>query len=747
MPPEKKITDLSVTFVGLNKKEEAPHFAVYQIDAARRPIKKIGGYDGERLKMELGDAKSIALGPDVEDFTELPNDNLVPYRVAPRLSSLWRKNGVVLPFDLWDRFHIHLSCVSGTINKCRPWFFNHIEALQLNPIFDRVHVERIESATERLLPKRLFLPPQICQPLCDGIVEIYERECCCQHIHIHIPTLIGKLRDILEVLPIPIPDPNPGPIPPDPDPWLFSPRLLRAKSLEIQQREMAMDLASVPSEELFEDYHALSKLPVEEAHVYIRDRSYLFPIFCQCSLNKVGETPIEPGGRFDFCYPTSHHFAHHEHCVKTYAYKIKQLVNGVLTTIYDGLAANQYFSGSGPANIKTYNPQADVCDGLGDPPVNGDQSIMLEYVGAPTTHHFNFPQQTGVSQVEVLDADDGTYTTDAPDCPWGGSLGLRLWFPPALESIVKYYRLKVFKVNDNGGTVVGTEVLLNNSVSWQRLVNIPGGLGTASDLLGPIPVGTETNLFKVPYWGAPDRKYTSGQFHQVWDTTKFSDGKYMLVVEVFNAAGARIKPNGAAGPGIGQPFLFQRWTSAIATSTVAFSDLAHIFWVDNTPVGGDIVDLRKGDPIPIPNTDECQFMIQAPGTSSTFSIGYRAFHKHGVEHAGNGDNNSFMWYHHISWQRGLNGGTGTLGPAGSTNHTDVGETPVGGMVVPAAGSGTQTFTEMLAVPIGVVPVTVTLQKCSFSVTLRVYAKHFNGSTRLSGYDYSETASFALEIAS
>jgi hypothetical protein len=177
---------------------------------------------------------------------------------------------------------------------------------------------------------------------------------------------------------------------------------------------------------------------------------------------------------------------------------------------------------------------------------------------------------------------------------------------------------------------------------------------------------------------------------------------------------------------------------------VAFSDLAHIFWVDNTPVGGDIVDLRKDL---IANTDECQFMIQAPGTSSTFSIGYRAFHKHGVQHAGNGDQNSFMWYHAISWQRGLNGGTGTLAPAGPNNHTDVGETPVAGMVFPPS-SGTNTFTQMLTkieiVPPGVT-VTTILKKCSFSVTLSVYAKHFNGKDRV-GYDYHETASFALEIA-
>jgi hypothetical protein len=37
------------------------------------------------------------------------------------------------------------------------------------------------------------------------------------------------------------------------------------------------------------------------------------------------------------------------------------------------------------------------------------------------------------------------------------------------------------------------------------------------------------------------------------------------------------------------------------------------------------------------------------------------------------------------------------------------------------------------------------QRCTFALHLHVAAKHFNGSSRLSGYDYHETASFALSI--
>lgn len=261
-----------------------------------------------------------------------------------------------------------------------------------------------------------------------------------------------------------------------------------------------------------------------------------------------------------------------------------------------------------------------------------------------------------------------------------------------------------------------------------KLVDISGDVIRVPETLGPTPVGAETDLFKVPYWSSPDHRYLSGLFYQVWNTaqTRFPDGRYMLILEVFDGAGNRIKPNGAAGPGTAQNFQFRRWSSVADTDPVPFADAAHVFRVDNTPVGGDIVDLRKDGTA---NTAECQFM--SGSGASTFSIGFRAYHVNGVEHAGTGDDNSFMWRYAITWQRGLNGSTGALGPApsGGTDHTDVGET--GG----AVASGSETFANLLD----------RNSKCTFSVTLRVYAKHFTGSSRIQSYDYYETASFALEI--
>ena len=409
-------------------------------------------------------------------------------------------------------------------------------------------------------------------------------------------------------------------------------------------------------------------------------RPYLLAITCTCTLKKVGQTPIGPDGQFEFCYSTLPHILQPGFCFTTYAYRVKQFINGAWTTVYDGLAANQFFAAGSPANIRIFNSVARACaDGPGAPPPNDGQAfVMLEHIGGFGTFHFNFPVQTGVSQVAALDDNDGTYTTGyAPDCPWGGGLGLRLWFSPELEPIVKYYRLKVVPVND-AGTPVGTPQPLDDTVTWDKLVTVAGDIVRVGEVLGPVPVGAETDLFHVPYWGSPDHQYLSGQFHQVWNTAStFADGKYMLLIEVFDAGGNRIKPNGAAGPGAAQAFQFRRWATATDTDPVPFADAAHVLWVDNTPVGGDIVDLRKNGPA---NTAECQFM---EGTGqSTFSIGFRAFHVNGVQDTGGNDPNSFMKSCGISWQRGLNGATGTLGfaPSGGSNHTDVGED---GTTVPA----------------------------------------------------------------
>ena len=91
-----------------------------------------------------------------------------------------------------------------------------------------------------------------------------------------------------------------------------------------------------------------------------------------------------------------------------------------------------------------------------------------------------------------------------------------------------------------------------------------------------------------------------------------------------------------------------------------------------------------------------------------------------------------MYYYTIWYHRGLNGPNVTI----QTDGANAPSTLLGG---PPATSIPQTFASMLGT-------SNHGAKCTFALNLWAYAKHTNGSRRLSEYDRSDQAAFALEIA-
>jgi hypothetical protein len=603
--------------------------------------------------------------------------------------------------------------------------------------------------------------PAFCVPLCDGIVEVYERICCCRRIW--IPDILDRLREILDIIPIPLPDPIPWPWP-DPGPWpgpgpdpgpyrgmgLGQMASARAPSFGAERlspltggiRQQATRLrariarripeaATAPTERLYNDYVALASLHPAQAEAYVLARPYLLGLICTCSQWKVGEIPLQPGGYFEFCYRTLRGLkVYGTTCHRTFAFKVRQRINGSWVTVYDGVAAHDYFAEDENADLRSWDWRANICgSGPGDPPPTDGPLpfVMLEYVGSQGTHHFNFPAQTAMSQVGPLAGNSGTYTTGyAPDCPWGSSLGLRLWVHPDMQPIATYYRLSVVPVSDSG-IPTGAPTILDGTVAWQRYVFVGGDWVTTSESLNAIPatVGGQLGLIRIPYWSGGNF-WLSSQYHQVWHTPLSLDGRYLLVLELFDGTGARIKPNSApaAEPGAARAFQFRRWRFGDPSSTdnVPFSDASHVFWADNTKVVGDIADVRQDH---TPSTAECQFLSGAG--SSEISIGFRAYHVHGVLDP----TNTFMASYSLTWQRGLNGPSGWF----ASGTADVGESGV-------QESNPQTISQLLgAYP----PHFPAHTRCTFSVHLHVVAKHFTGSGRIDWYDYHETASFAVSL--
>jgi hypothetical protein len=748
-----------VQFAGLKAGETPPAVAMYEVNTLGKPVRKLAAArDGAiEVQPEWEKAAGVALGPDTEDLGSLTADTLVAYRFDT-IAPVWRDRGIIIGRGIWDRFRFEFVCVSGQVRKCRPWWWRRLEVLEASAGLQVAHTLALKTLADR--PELRILPPS-CVPLCDGIVEIYERVCCCHRIR--IPDLLDRLRDILDRIPIPLPDP-PIPIPdPGPDPAPFggidigqlaaaralSPRpalqlrepagiLRQASKLRARLATTQLDAASSPSERLYDDYVALVGMPPVQAEEYVRARPYLLNIICFCTQHKVGEVPLQPGGRFDFCYLTTPALVTAgTWCHRSFGYKVRQRIQGQWVTVYDGIAAHDWFAEGTPADLRTGEWRALECgSGPGEGPQGeGQPFVILEYVGSSTTKHFNFPAQNGISRVGALAANSGTYTTGyAPDCPFGSSLGLRLWVHPDMQPIATYYRLSVVPVADTG-LPSGGVTILDAPVTWSRFVLVGGEWVVTSELLSanPASVGGQQGLARIPYWSGGNH-WLSSQYHQTWNTSLFADGKYLVVLELFDSGGARIKPNAApaSDPGAARPFQFRRWrfNDTSATDNVPFADAAHAFWVDNTPVQGAIVDIRKDD---IANTAQCQFVSGVATTD--VSVGFRAYHAHGVSNPAN----TFMYQYSLTWTRGLNGPSGSFA-AGSA---DVGEPPA----VPAE-SNVLDLGYLLG-PFGPPPPHPNhhpaQQKCTFALHLHVAAKHFNGGGRLSGFDYHETASFALSL--
>ncbi len=726
------VVKIPVSLAGAQPGEAVPGIALYALVPGKPPERIAAAIDGS-ISIDPAKLKgrTLVIGADGEP-PDASASGLMKLR-ADQVLPQWARAGLVIPRERWLPLLFETVCVSGDVRKCRPWFLD-LPLAKLRPLPAKLGVQaQPPLASPRDLSAAAIRLPVHCLPVCDGVVEIHERVCCCTSFDWR--DLVDRLRDLLDDLPVLVrwpdpPIPDPGPRVPAGLAAVADLRRLAPRQSALPARPAAqLDLArTVPSQRVFADYQALLRTRPADVGRFIEQRPYLSAFLCRCSSRKVGEVTIQPSGEFDFCYrrPRRPH-APGQRCFTVFGYRVRQRVRGSWITIYDGIAGQDWFAAGETAHLRTSHPLAQPCGDGPPPPDDGDGTafVMLEHVGAASTRHFNFPVQTGLSNMANLAADSGLIDFGGvPDCPWGGGLGLRLWASEALDGVVVYYRLKALPVGPNGDPA-GPPVILDGPVSWERYISVGGETVTTTTSLAAVPadVGGEIGLYRMPYWtGGMD--WLSGQYHQIWDTTSggFADGKYLLVLELFGPGGARIKPASApAGdPGTARPFQLRRWTSQTVTENVPFADCGHVFWINNRPVTGDIVDLRKDG---VPNSDECQF-LSGPGTTS-LSVGFRAFHLNGVTTGGGaGDTNSFMAGYSLTWQRGLNGPTGTI-ETGTADQGETGPEP----------SNALAFSTLLGPH----------RRCTFSVQLHVDAKHQNGSGFINSYDYHETVSFALEL--
>jgi hypothetical protein len=733
-----------VVFVGAQAHEQTPNVAVYSLDSLGRVTEKIAVASEGTLDLSRVKAAVIALAPDVATIADLDPENLVTLRLADQLP-VWKQTGAIeIPSQWWRGWLPFSICLSGTASRCI-LFWGGLEGLR--PI--ALGLQELHF-------------PEICEPLCNAVVEVWEYTTCCWPFLIpYVPPLIDNLAAFLTDNPIMFPAPplpNPGPL----DSNLVT-------KVDAAFAAGKVSNAFVPSTTLATHLATLRTLSPQDAVTYIETYPILWPFWCTGGSALLGQTAVNPDGTFSFCY--SYFPLFRFNCRNSYFYKIKQLINGVWTYIYDGSAAQQYFSADETANLYTLAGQ--TCF---QPPALGTDYIAFQAIGNTNTYDLNSnwlgattSVPVGVDLTQVGDTqlapftgtpgqDAGLWVGSGPGYggPWATSLNLLLNYDPSLQSASPspyYYRFSIVQADATGAPRAGlTPTPLMAPVSWQYFDLSTSPPTTPSQSLGPVTVNGNQGLFQIPYFGEGNPSWLGNQFHQVLDTTTLpnvipggpgtGNGQFLLIVEVFDKSGNRLVPTDATSPlstDTKGTFNYLRLITSATNAYVQFNSLTHVLWVDNRPVMGKIDYYMNPT-----GTQTCQFYRGSADT--LFYVGFQAYHTvmcDGLNFGSPVPSASFMSSFGLSWEEGLNGPTGSLAQGEDTNWTNgcvVGVANAYSTQSPPSSSAftvtPTTFSDMLG----------TETSCSFALTLGVSPKHTNGYGILAQFENISTTAVALSDA-
>jgi hypothetical protein len=759
---------LTVNFVGAEPNEQTPSMALYTIDA-RGQATKVSALSNGKVDLGADPAKlgaTVALGPDVADPKTLDPKSLVTLNVAAQLPT-WQKTGVIELAPNWWRPWLPVRiCVSGNVHKCFPF------------IVDRVPVLRAIATGIR--------PPlEICSPVCNAVVEVWEsKSCCFPFLLTDVPNLLAKLKAFLAANPVMFPTPVPRPDPIGPianvaalrvaTPVVAAADPVLAKSVDRAIAAGQIDYRFTPNTQISQDLTTLQSLKPADAVQYFQLHPSLWPIWCSSTTSKLGETTVNPDGSFSYCY--SKFFLPILNCFTSYFYKVKQLQNGVWTYIYDGSAAHQYFNADEVANLSTFLGNA--CGTTPPPP--GTDFVALQQIGGTLSNNLHSHYKgVGAGNLDLTQTGPFSVATPAAtdlgglvnfggfnDAPWCKTLLFMLAFDPGMQALGAYYYRVTYAPADASGSPVGPmQPLLDpttgttQGVSWNKWVTrVVGGLtevDVESQVLGPFNVGTATGLYTIPYNGSlspalgtsPNQDWLGGQSHCYFDTTGLNAaatgipgpgcGRFLLAVEIFNKTGNRMIPSPlvpAAGSGDAPAsFEFLRLitdSGAGSTAIVQQPALTHLFWADNRRVFAKIDSFAlNGNP----SSEECQYLT-GPRTAG-LQVGYQAFHAVLSDPNPPHPLRTFMSGFNLAWTRGLGGGSGTL-----ASGVDVDQPATGAAGSPVQSPAANGLLSTL-LPVG------GPSACSFAITLNVGSKHTNGSgSGFSDLNNSDVAALSLSVS-
>ena len=744
-----------IVLTGLAPDEQTQNLVVHLTDASLNPLKTLGVDDNGNVELhqdELKEIAYVAIASASEKPETLTRDTIVLLRARQVMNWLLKSDTIELARGRWERLFPIRRCVSGRVRACRRCWPRldtvsaNLPARAVLPAADTSAAVTSAAAPIRLdsfnaglatfnpgLASELIAPSR-CFPVCEGVVEVYLRRCCWRPFVVFDPRIDDIIRH-LEAIPWPpIPTPDPGPLGPRP----IGPRPGSGPDPAPILRGGDVDELTINARR---DLLALRSLPAAERPAYIESRPYFRPLFSCGTPKLVGSGFLQPEGEFQVCWRWFPTFLP-ANCNEEVAYVVKQLIDGVTVTIYDGRLAGRWYNLGDTPTLTTYDKRALACRGDDTPPVPG-AVVFLELIGDTESNQLESPAPNGWDRVNTPAFNSGLLfpaTAAAAkgvlrNCNLGGTLNLLYRFSEPLRGVgAKYYRLTVQPADVNGNPTGTAQRIGPPNSQWRKFRFSEGSIQVVAVPLAAGPVASgETDLWTIPYDAdlkgdpAVSEEWLANQFHGQIDTTKFTDGKYLLTVEVFNAAGQRLRPTGADGAGTEAPFQYKLWQKSAGTDlfpSVAFAGLTHMLWWDNRFGVGDNEGVDVTDsPTPV---GTCLF-LRGPATAKLM-IRHRAYHPEP------------MFFHNYSLTafRGLEGAVNSP-PAIVNGNLPVPDAAANAGKPPAAAA-LSTGTEFSAL-LGTHP------RCSFAVNLTMSLKTTNG--YVSGFLYQgnlrDTVAFALEI--
>lgn len=715
--------ELTLALTGRDQDETAPKLALHAVMRDGEILESIEVGDGDAVKFSdkaMSAEAIVVLSAETKPDAQALKDG---YRLSPaQLARAAEVSGTLtLSPSRWRPLLPFGLCVDGSVRKCW-WWPVYVKAATAQLATTRsLSINTGFATTAKLGPSaaiadRILQNLQLrrCRPVCEGIVEVYERTCCCWPII--IPPVIYDIRDRLRRLLERLPDIRIPPRPqPDPIPFRKAGMFISG-TLDETALNAAADLAYLES------------APFEEARAYIEARPYLVRMICSCGPTKYrGAALIGPDGQFSLCYPGNPFLP--VNCHREYAFRVRQVIDGVDTVIYDGVAAGIWFDADEDITLTTYHPDAIECPGIDLPIPTDTPYAMLERIGGTEAWNLKTPEPTGWDRAAVTSYNDGLAFPAASvaaargtylDRNWGGVLGLRYLFTPSLKAQgAKYYRVRVAKADINGNPI-GTPKYMDDPIAWKYWENLGGYPPQIKIRVQSLNLSSDPSYYEIPY--TQDHNWLSNYNHAHVDTRKFDDGRHLVTLELYDSALKRLAPNNAldaAGSDTKKPFAYEWWhdpldaTDPENTTNVPYAGLTHMFWWDNRDCVADITKLINTG---IASNAQCQFMS---GTgSSTFGAEFRAYHPY---NQGDASKVSFMHSWRLRYWKGL---------GGTEQSLDTGTEPQDPGL-----SATETFATMLGGD----------TKCTFSLQLYVETKTFDGSGTLDALDEADIASFALDM--